>query len=434
MSTSVSPSPSPLPRPLPASGDRIARADAEAMDAADPLAPLRDRFDLPGGIYLDGNSLGPLPRAARTRVMECVEREWGEGLIASWNTAGWIDLPARTGARIAALIGAGPDDVRVADSTSVNLYKVLAAALAMRPERATIVSQRGNFPTDLYIAEGLGAMMGGRRLHLVDTADEALAALDGDTAVLMLTQIDYRTGAMLDMGAMTIAAHAAGALTVWDLAHSTGAVPVDLAGCGADFAVGCGYKYLNGGPGAPAHLYVAPKHRKDARNPLSGWFAHAEPFAFEPGFRPTEGIDRFLVGTPPVLSMVALDAALGVWDGVDMDEVRAKSVALTELFIALVEARCPSLALASPREAARRGSQVSFRHAHAYPIIKCLIERGVTGDFRAAAEGEDGIARFGFTPLYTRFADAWDAADIMADVMATGAWDEPRFHERSAVT
>ena len=420
---------SPLPK-----HDETTRHDAEAMDAADPLRSMREAFDLPPGIYLDGNSLGPLPRAARSRVMECVDREWGEGLIASWNTAGWIDLPARVGAKIAALLGAGANDVRAADSTSVNLYKVLAAALALRPDRATIVSQRGNFPTDLYIAEGLAGLMGGSRLHLVDSAEEALAALSDDTAVLMLTQIDYRTGEMLDMAAMTRAAHAAGALTVWDLAHSAGAVPVDLVECGADFAVGCGYKYLNGGPGAPAFLYVAPAHQAHARNPLSGWFAHAAPFAFEHSFRPAEGIDRFLVGTPPVLSMVALDAALDLWDGIDMKDVRAKSVALTGLFIERVEARCPGLALASPRDPARRGSQVSFRHGHAYPIVKCLIERGVTGDFRAANEGEDGIARFGFTPLYTRFADAWDAAEIMADVMATRAWDEPRFHERSAVT
>ena len=405
------------------------RADAQAMDAADPLARHREAFDLPPGIYLDGNSLGPLPRIARKRVMDCVDREWGEGLIASWNGAGWIDLPACVGAKIASLVGAGSNDVRAADSTSVNLYKVLAAALALRPGRTTIVSQRGNFPTDLYIAEGLGALMGGRRLHLVDTAEEALATFDDDTAVLMLTQIDYRTGAMLDMAAMTRAAHDAGALTVWDLAHSAGALPVDLAGCGADFAVGCGYKYLNGGPGAPAFLYVAPEHQADARNPLSGWFAHAAPFAFEHSFRPAEGIDRFLVGTPPVLSMVALDAALDLWEGIDMEDVRAKSVALTELFIERVEAGCPDLALASPREAARRGSQVSFRHEHAYPIVRCLIERGVTGDFRAP-----DIARFGFTPLYTRFTDVWDAADIMADVMATRAWDESGFRERSAVT
>ena len=407
------------------------RADAEALDRADPLARLRETFDLPPGIYLDGNSLGPLPHRARERVRECLDREWGEGLIASWNDAGWIDLPQRVGAKIAPLIGAGANDVRVCDSTSVNLFKVLAAALALRPGKGAILSQPGNFPTDLYMAEGLiGLAGGGRELILAETADDILADLsERDVAVVMLTHIDYRTGRMLDMAAITRAAHEAGALTVWDLAHSTGAVPVDLAGCGADFAVGCGYKYLNGGPGAPAHLYIAPRHQADARNPLSGWFAHAEPFAFEPSFRAAEGADRFLVGTPPVLSTVALEAALEVWEGIDMAAVRGKSVALTELFVALVEARCPALTLASPRDWVERGSQVSFRHPDAFPIVRCLIERGVTGDFRAP-----DIARFGFTPLFTRYADVWDAAAIIAEVMETGAWDAPRYRERGAVT
>ena len=405
------------------------RAEATALDAADPLRGARDAFDLPDGLYLDGNSLGPLTHAARERVRRCVDEEWGRGLIASWNAADWVNLPRTIGARIAPLIGASPDDVRVADSTSVNLYKVLAAALALRPDRPVVISQRGNFPTDLYTAEGLIGLMGGRELRLVDTGEEALAALGGDTAVLMLTHVDYRDGTLLDMAALTEAAHAVGALTVWDLAHSTGALPVDLAGCGADFAVGCGYKYLNGGPGAPAHLYVAPKHQAEARNPLSGWFAHAAPFAFETEFRPAKGADRFLCGTMPVLSAVALDAALDVWDGIDMAAVREKSVALTELFRARVEALAPDLALAGPRDPARRGSQVSFRWEHAYPLISALIERGVTGDFRAP-----DIARFGFTPLYTRFVDAWDAADHIAEVIATGTWDEPRHRQRKAVT
>ena len=407
------------------------RADAEALDRADPLARHREAFDLPSGIYLDGNSLGPLPHRARERVRECLDREWGEGLIASWNDAGWIDLPQRVGAKIAPLIGAGANDVRVCDSTSVNLFKVLAAALALRPGNGAIMSQPGNFPTDLYVAEGLIGLTGSEReLVLAETADDVLTALsDRDVAVVMLTHIDYRTGRMLDMAAITRAAHEAGVLTVWDLAHSTGAVPVDLAGCGADFAVGCGYKYLNGGPGAPAHLYVAPRHQADARNPLSGWFAHAEPFAFEPSFRAAEGADRFLVGTPPVLSAVALEAALEVWEEIDVTAVRRKSVALTELFVALVEAQCPALTLASPRDPAERGSQASFRHPDAYPIVRCLIERGVTGDFRAP-----DIARFGFTPLYTRYADVWDAATIIAEVLGTGAWDAPRYRERGAVT
>ena len=407
-----------------------------AMDAEDPLAPLRERFDLPDLIYLDGNSLGPLPRAARERVRRCVDTEWGHDLIASWNKAGWIDLPRTTGARIAALIGAEPDAVRVADSTSVNLFKVLAAALRLRPERRRIVSQRGNFPTDLYTAEGLTALMGdGHELHLVDEPDGIERAITDDTAVVMLTHVDYRTGRMLDMGAVTRVAHAAGALAVWDLAHSAGAVPVDLTGAGADFAVGCGYKYLNGGPGAPAFLYVAPDH-EGATNPLSGWFAHAAPFAFEPSFRPAETVDRFLVGTPPVLSTVALDAALDLWDGVSMADVRAKSLALTDAFIAGVEKRCSGygLALATPRDAGSRGSQVSFRHPHVYPIVSALIERGVIGDFRAATDGGNGIARFGFAPLFLRHVNVWDAVETLRDVLETRAWDAPQHQAKKAVT
>lgn len=406
------------------------RAEAEALDAADPLAGLRDAFDLSDGVYLDGNSLGRLPLVVRDRVRDCVEEAWGRELIASWNTRGWVDLPRTVGAKIAPLIGADPDAVRATDSTSVNLHKVLAAALMLRPDRAEVISQRGNFPTDLYMVEGLAALMGGRpRLTLVDTAEEAIAALGPDTAVLMLTHVDYRTGRVLDMEGLTRAAHEAGALTVWDLAHSAGAVPVDLAGAGADFAVGCGYKYLNGGPGAPAFLYVAPSLQGRAVNPLSGWFAHAAPFAFEAGFRAAEGADRFLTGTPPVISMTALDAALDLWDGLSMADVRAKSVSLTETFVALVERRCPDLALASPRDPSERGSQVSFRHEHAYPIVRALIGRGVVGDFRAP-----DVARFGFAPLYVSHADVWDAVEVMADVMETRAWDRPEHRERSAVT
>ena len=405
------------------------RAEAEALDAADPLVRHRAAFDLPDGIYLDGNSLGPLTHEARARVRRCVDEEWGRGLIASWNAADWVNLPRTVGAKIAPLIGARAEDVRIADSTSVNLYKVLAAALALRPDRRVVISQRGNFPTDLYTAGGLLGLMGGRELRLVDTGEEAAAALGDDVAVLMLTHVDYRDGTMLDMAALTEAAHRAGALTVWDLAHSTGAVPVDLAGSEADFAVGCGYKYLNGGPGAPAHLYVAPQHQGAARNPLSGWFAHAAPFAFEAEFRPAEGADRFLCGTPPVLSTVALDAALDLWAEVDMAALRAKSVALAELFIARVEALAPDLRLATPREAARRGSQVSFAWENAYPLVSALIERGVTGDFRAP-----NIARFGFTPLYTRYVDAWDAAEQIGEAVRTGAWDRPEHHARREVT
>lgn len=427
----------------------LTRDDCEAMDAADTLAPIRDRFviprhttsapDAPDLIYLDGNSLGPLPACVAGRVRQCVEDQWGGDLVSAWNSADWVNLPSTVAAKIAPLIGADPANVRVTNSTSVNLFKVLAAALALRPGRRRIVSQRHNFPTDLYMVEGLASLMGGNHeLVLVEDAAAIEAAIDGQTALVMLTEIDYRTGLKLDMKALTKVAHRAGALTVWDLAHSAGAFPVHLADCEVDFAVGCGYKYLNGGPGAPSFLFVAPRHQAEAQNPLSGWFAHAAPFAFECGFRPADGADRFLAGTPPVISMVALDAALDLWADVSIDDVREKSTALTDLFIALIEHRCPKsmteLEMASPRNAALRGSQVSLRHEHAYPIVKCLIARGVIGDFRAAEPGRNGIARFGFTPLYTRFTDVWDAVERIADVLETRSWDVPEFRSVSAVT
>jgi kynureninase len=403
------------------------REDALDLDAADPLAPHRDAFVLPEGvIYLDGNSLGPLTRAARARVARVVDEEWGEGLIRSWNTAGWIHLPRTVAAKIAPLIGADPDDVVVTDSTSVNLFKVLSAALAKAgPGRRAIVSEPGNFPTDLYIAEGVGALKGAE-LRL---SADPLAALDDDVAIVMLTEVDYRTGAKHDMAAVTRAVREAGALMVWDLAHSTGAFPVDIEGAGADFAVGCGYKYLNGGPGAPAFVWAARRHQ-DAVQPLSGWFAHAAPFAFEPGFRPAPGIDRYLTGTAPVLSMAALDAALDVFADVDMATVAAKSAALCDLMIARVEARCGSgLALCSPRDACARGSQVSFRFAAGYPVMQALIHEGVIGDFRAP-----DILRFGLAPLYTRFVDVFDAVEVLGAILETRSWDRPHFHRRAAVT
>ena len=409
------------------------RAQVVAMDAADPLAAMRERFVLRDGlVYLDGNSLGAMSHAARERVTRTLDAEWGRDLIASWNAHDWVNLPHIAGAKIARLIGAGGEDVVVTDSTSVNLFKVLAAALDLRSERRVIVSEKANFPTDLYMAEGLAALKGkGHELRLVERDADLVPALTEDVAVVMLTHVDYRTGRMLDMAEVTRAAHEAGAIVVWDLAHSAGALPVDLAGCDADFAVGCGYKYLNGGPGAPAFVYVAAKHQDVARQPLSGWFAHAAPFAFEPGFRPAPGIDRFLTGTSPVLSLVALDAALDLWDEVDMGVVRAKSVALCDLFIASVQTACAGhgLALVSPRDGRARGSQVSFRHEAAYPIMQALIARGVVGDFRAP-----DILRFGFTPLYTRYTDAFDAAAILAEILETRAWDAPEFHRRSAVT
>lgn len=409
------------------------RREAEALDAKDPLAHLRREFVLPEGlVYLDGNSLGALPGRARQRVAACVEEEWGNGLIGSWNGAGWVDLPARIGAKIARLVGAEENSVVAADSTSVNLFKVLAAALAERPDRRVIVSERVNFPTDLYMAEGLSAFAGrGHELRLLEEADDVAAALGPDVAVLMLTHVNYRTGRMHDMAALTRAAHDAGALVIWDLAHSAGAVPVDLAAADADFAIGCGYKYLNGGPGAPAFLYVAPRLQGKVRQPLSGWFGHTAPFAFDAAYAPAEGIARFLTGTPPVIAMSALDAALEIFEAVDIGALREKSVALCKFFIAAVEARSAGLGLilASPREAGQRGSQVSFRHRDAYAIMQALIERRVIGDFRAP-----DILRFGFTPLYTRFVDAFDAAETLHEILASGAWDDPRFKVRRAVT
>jgi kynureninase len=433
---------------------RTSRANAQALDARDPLATLRERFALPDGvIYLDGNSLGAQPKATAARVADTVTREWGHGLIASWNTADWINAPRRAGNAIAPLIGARDGEVVVADSTSVNLFKVLTVALriAAAPGRATVVSERDNFPTDLYIAEGVVEQHGGdARLVLVDattseTREAAIrASLDASTAVLMLTHVNYRTGAMHDMNALTKAAHAAGALVVWDLAHSAGAVPIDLHDADADFAIGCGYKYLNGGPGAPAFLWVHPRHVDRFAQPLSGWMGHAAPFVFEPGYRPAGGIDRFLCGTPPILSMAALEcgvASLAV-PGVSnpMPALRAKSVALCDLFIEAVEARCgDALVLATPRDPALRGSQVSF-HArgallgHGYAVMQALIARGVVGDFRKGATDAEDILRFGFTPAYLRFVDAFEAAAIIADVIAKRTYDDARYRVVSAVT
>ena len=425
------------------------RQDCLALDAADPLAALRDAFDLPEGvIYLDGNSLGALPKATAARVQNVVTHEWGTGLIRSWNTAGWIDLGQRIGNKIATLVGAGENELIVADSTSLNLYKVLSTAIALQkldaPARRVIVSERSNFPTDLYIAETL-AREHGLTLVLID-ADDLPAHLNSELAVLMLTHVNYRTGRMFDMAQVTRDAHAAGALVVWDLAHSAGAVPVNLKGTGpieeaADFAVGCGYKYLNGGPGAPAFVWAHPRHlarmdREQLRQPLSGWLGHAAPFEFTTDYRPALGIQRFVCGTPALLSMSALDSGVDVFLHAEtfggMPALRRKSLALTTLFIELVEARCAGhgLTLVTPREPAHRGSQASFAHATGgYPIMQALIARGVIGDFRAP-----DLLRFGFTPLYTSFTDAWDAASHLKAVLDTGEWKEARFNQRAAVT
>jgi kynureninase len=410
----------------------LARVDLAHQDAADPLAAARDSFVLPDGvIYLDGNSLGALPRATPQRLTEAAVAQWGRDLIKSWNLHGWIDLPRRIGDKIAGLIGAGPGEVVVADSTSVNLFKALAAALRLNPNRSVIVSERDNFPTDLYIAQGLIALLGGRHtLHLVD-ASEIVDAIDDDTAVVMLTHVNYGSGAMHDMARITEAAHARGALMLWDLAHSAGAVPVDLNGCGADFAVGCGYKYLNGGPGAPAFIWVAHKHQNRFEQPLSGWLGHVSPFSFERSYRPAPGIGRYICGTPPVLSMVALDAGIDLMLGMDIVAIRRKSVAMTDTFIRLVEQECAGLGLSllSPRDSARRGSQICLRHAEAYPIMQALIARGVIGDVRAP-----DILRFGFAPLYLRFVDLWDAVAILKEILVAKSWDRPEFRVRAAVT
>lgn len=408
------------------------RAQCEALDARDGLAALRAEFALPDGvIYLDGNSLGALPKATPGRVAELIEQEWGRDLITSWNRHGWIDLPRRLGDKLARLIGAGPGEVVVTDSISVNLFKLLAAALSLNPGRKVILSEAENFPTDLYIAEGLAALIAeGHQLRLVE-GEAVEAAIDAETAVVMLTHVNYRTGAMHDMVRVTAAAHRAGALMLWDLAHSAGAVPVDLAAADADFAVGCGYKYLNGGPGAPAFLWVAPRHQERFVQPLSGWLGHAEPFAFETGYRPAPGIGRYLCGTPPVLSMAALEAGIDVMLAADPAALREKSLRLTEIFIAAVEQQAAGqgLGLITPREDDRRGSQVSFRHDAGYPVMQALIARGIIGDFRAP-----DILRFGFAPLYTRFVDAWDAAAALGEVLRSRAWDRPEFHRRAPVT
>ena len=409
----------------------LTRADLEALDRADPLAGFRERFIMPDGvIYLDGNSLGPLPRDTPARIAEVVAREWGEGLIRSWNEAGWIDLPGRIGEKIARLIGAPAGSVVVADSTSVNLFKLLGAALALRPERRVILSERSNFPTDLYIAQGMAALLErGHRLHLVE-ADQIAGAIDAGVAVVMLTHVNYRTGAMHDMAALTRAAHAGGALVIWDLAHSAGAVPVDLADADADFALGCGYKYLNGGPGAPAFLFVAPRLQEAARFPLTGWLGHAAPFAFETGYRPAEGVARAMVGTPPVLSLAALEVGVDIALAAPMERVRAKSVRLTGLFAALVAQECGEVfTLASPADPDAGGSQVCLAHAEAWPIMQALIARGVIGDFRAP-----DILRFGLTPLTLRHADLWDAVAVLRGIMESGEWGQDRFRQRKTVT
>ncbi|WP_265516053.1 kynureninase [Nitratireductor luteus] len=399
------------------------------MTVPDLFRATRALFELPDGvIYLDGNSLGPLPRAARERVAREVEKGWGSKLIRGWNEAGWIDLPVTVGNKIARLIGADAGTVVAGDSTSVNLFKVLTAALA-KTERKRILTDSGNFPTDIYVAERVAAGLGqGHEVKVV--APEAVEdAIGADSGVVMLTEVDYRTGRLHDMASLTKRAHAEGALVIWDLAHSAGALPVDLKAANADFAVGCGYKYLNGGPGAPAFLYVRPDHAGRIEPLLAGWMGHYAPFAFEQHYQPAEGINRMRVGTPPILSMASLDAALDVWADVDMQAVRKRSTELTERFIAEVETRCPELELASPRDPARRGSQVSFRFGEGYAAMRALIDRGVIGDFRAP-----DIMRFGFTPLYVGVEDVIEAAMHLEAVMRGRLWEWAEYQRREKVT
>jgi kynureninase len=408
------------------------RADCERLDAEDPLAHARARFRIPESIiYLDGNSLGALPAATPGRLAEIVEKQWGEDLIRSWNAHDWIGLPTRIGAQIAPLIGGKSDEVIAADSTSVNLFKLAAAGLRLNAPRHVILSERGNFPTDIYVLQGLGDLLGERvELRLV-TRDAITSALDEDVALLVLTHIHYKTGELHDMRALTAAAHRSGALTLWDLSHSAGAVELFLVRDGADLAIGCGYKYLNGGPGAPAYLYVARRHQQNLRQPLSGWMGHAAPFEFGDTYRPAQGIMRTLCGTPAVLAMAALAEGVATFDGIAMRDVRNKSKALGDLLLALVKARCANsgFEIACPLDADRRGSQVALRHAGGYAIVQALIAHGVIGDFRAP-----DVVRFGFAPLYTRYVDIWDAVDRLAAIMSGQIWRDARFQTRAAVT
>ena len=403
--------------------------EAQQLDSVDPLAFARERFSLPKDvIYLDGNSLGALPNAAPAALAQTAELQWGEDLIASWNKHEWIDWPKKIAAKVAPIVGARPGELLIADSTSVCLFKLLAAAVGARPDLKTILTQEANFPTDLYVAQGLAEMLG-LEVNAV-AAGKVLDAIDENTAVVTLTHVDYRSAATHDMRAVNEAAHAAGALTVWDLSHSAGAIELDLDGSGCDLAVGCGYKYLNGGPGAPAFIYVAERLQDELTNSLQGWMGHVEPFAFVDKYRPSSGIGRFLTGTPSILAMAALEAGIATFDDISMTDVQAKSRKLSQLFVHEVETRCgDEVRLASPREPAERGSHVVFAHADGYAVMQALIARGVIGDFRAP-----DLMRFGFTPLYTRYADVVRAAEILAHLLENREWDQPRFKARAKVT
>ena len=408
----------------------ITRAQCQALDAQDSLAQRRDLFQLPPGvIYLDGNSLGAMPKCVPARMTQAFEVEWAVGLIRSWNDADWYPAPQRVGARIASLVGAQGNEVIVADSTSVNLFKLLVGALRMRPGRSLILGENGNFPTDAYVAGGVAELTGARFKAV--SPDEVMAALDDSVAVLSLTHVNYKTGAVYDMAAITQRAHEVGALVIWDLAHTAGAMPCELNACKVDFAVGCGYKYLNGGPGAPSFAFVAERHQNDLRQPLTGWHGHAKPFEFGQEYVPAPGIDRMLVGTAPQMGLISLEAALTAFDGVDMQVLRAKSLSLTGLFIDLIdqELQGQGFGLATSRDPVVRGSQVSLTHTQGYAIVQALIARGVIGDFRAP-----DILRFGFASLYVSHVDVWEAVATLKDIMATRAWETPEFMAKKAVT
>ncbi|MCB1448534.1 MAG: kynureninase [Nitratireductor sp.] len=392
--------------------------------------PVKHLFELPQGvIYLDGNSLGPLPKSVAPRISQMISQEWGEQLIRGWNYAGWMEQPLRVGNRIAALIGAAEGSVVVGDTLSIKVFQALSAALEMRPDRKVVLSDSGNFPTDLYMARGLlDTLDKGHELRIV-APGEVAANIDESIAAVMLTEVDYRTGRKHDMDAITRIAHAKGAVVIWDLAHSAGAVPVDLARSNCEFAVGCTYKYLNGGPGAPAFVYVRPDIMAQVRPVLSGWLGHDAPFAFELDYRPAPGIERMRVGTPPVIQMTALEEALKIWDGVDMQALRQRSMDLSDLFIARVEAQCPQLTLASPRNAQERGSQVSFAFENGYAVVQALVDHGVIGDFRAP-----NIMRFGFTPLYIDKEDVERASDILQEILDKRLWDKPTYRQTNRVT
>lgn len=409
------------------------RESCAALDRDDPLAGLRQEFMLPEGvIYLDGNSLGPLPRAALERGRQVLVEQWGAGLIRSWNSAGWFELPTRLGDKLARLLGAGPGEVVLTDTISLNVFKALAAAVRLRPGRRVIVSERDTFPTDLYMVQGMiEFLQQGYELRLTDEDLPLERALDEDAAVLLLSHVNYRTGALHDMAEVTALAHRRGALAIWDLAHSAGAVPVDLRAAGADFAVGCTYKYLNGGPGSPAFIWVAGRHQDQARQPLSGWWGHQAPFAMAPDYQPAPGVRRFLCGTQPVLALAVAECGLDAALRADMRLVRAKSLALSDLFIDLVERRCAGhpLTLVTPRDPAARGSHVSFCHPEGYAVIQALIARGVIGDYR-----EPRLMRFGLTPLYLRYTDVWDAVEALRDLLDNRGWDRPEHRQRGAVT